>query len=97
VAGANRFYSRLTGSSGLILPNGVLGSSAAAGATGGQLPLKDGTMTTAFIEYAATRSLSLKLNVNNVLDEVMVMGAQNWGAVDPSQPRTFSLIGTYKF
>ncbi|MBL9208720.1 MAG: hypothetical protein JNN01_26790, partial [Opitutaceae bacterium] len=92
--GANRFRKRLTGASQLVLPSGQAGSSLLPG---GQYYLKDGTMTTAFVEFNATRRLSLRLNVNNVFDEVMVVGAQHWAAIDPSQPRTFSVIVTYRY
>ena len=34
-------------------------------------------MTTAFVEYQLNRRWQLKLNVNNVLDEVFVVGAQH--------------------
>ena len=60
-------------------------------------PHLDGTMTTGFIEYQLNRRWHLKLNVNNVLDETFIVGAQHAAAIDPSQPRTFSLIATLRF
>ena len=93
--GANRIHDRLTGGSQLILPSGVAAS--AVPGSSASLRLKDGTMTTGFVEYQASRRWNLKLNVNNVLDETFVVGAQNAVAIDPSQPRTFSLIATVKF
>jgi outer membrane receptor for monomeric catechols len=54
-------------------------------------------MTTGFVEYQLNRRWQLKLNVNNVLDESFIVGAQHAAAIDASQPRTFSLIATVKF
>ena len=54
-------------------------------------------MTTGFVEYQLNRRWQLKLNVNNFLDETFIVGAQNAVAIDPSQPRTFSLIATVRF
>jgi iron complex outermembrane receptor protein len=92
--GANRFNDRITSASSMVLPTGALASTLYPG---GQIPLKDAIMTTAFVEYQLNRRWQLKLNVNNVLDEVMVMGAQHAAGIDPSQPRTFSLIATVRF
>jgi outer membrane receptor for ferric coprogen and ferric-rhodotorulic acid len=94
-AGANRIHDRITSGTSMILPNGVT-ASAVPGASGG-IKLKDGTMTTAFVEYQVNRRWQLKLNVNNVLDETFIVGAQHTTAIDPSQPRTFSLIATVRF
>ena len=93
--GANRIMDRLTGGSQLILPSGVAAS--AVPGSSASLRLKDGTMTTGFVEYQLSRRWQLKLNVNNVLDETFVVGAQHAAAIDPSQPRTFSLIATLRF
>lgn len=93
--GANRIHDRLTGGGQMILPNGVTAS--AVPGSSASIRLKDGTMTTAFVEFAATRRWNVKLNVNNVLDETFVVGAQHAAAIDPSQPRTFSLIATVRF
>jgi outer membrane receptor for ferric coprogen and ferric-rhodotorulic acid len=93
--GANRFFDRITSASSMILPNGVLASTVPGASS--SIRLKDGTMTTAFVEYQLNRQWHFKLNVNNVLDEVFVVGAQHTAAIDPSQPRTFSLIATVKF
>jgi outer membrane receptor for ferric coprogen and ferric-rhodotorulic acid len=92
--GANRFNDRITSGSSMVLPNGRLASTLYPG---GQIPLQDAVMTTGFVEYQLNRRWHLKLNVNNVLDEVMVMGAQHAAGIDPSQPRTFSLIATVRF
>ena len=93
--GANRIMDRLTGGSQLILPNGqaasaVVGSSAS-------IRLKDGTMTTAFVDYQLNRRWNFKLNVNNVLNETFIVGAQHAAAIDPSPPRTFSGVATWRF
>ena len=93
--GANRIMDRLTGGSQLILPNGqaasaVVGSSAS-------IRLKDGTMTTAFVDYQLSRRWNFKLNVNNVLNETFIVGAQHAAAIDPSPPRTFSGVATWRF
>lgn len=93
--GANRFRDRITAASQMILPNGVTASTVPG--SSGAIRLKDGTMTTAFVEYQLNRRWHFKLNVNNVLDEVFVVGAQHAAAIDPSQPRTFSLIATVRF
>jgi iron complex outermembrane recepter protein len=94
-AGANRIMDRLTGGSQLILPTGQAAS--AVPGSSASIRLKDGTMTTGFIEYQLSRRWQFKLNVNNLLDETFIVGAQNAVAIDPSQPRTFSLIATLKF
>ena len=93
--GANRILDRLTGGSQLILPTGQAAS--AVPGSSASLRLKDGTMTTGFVEYQLNRRWHFKLNVNNVLDETFVVGAQHAAAIDPSQPRTFSLIATVRF
>jgi outer membrane receptor for ferric coprogen and ferric-rhodotorulic acid len=93
--GANRIMDRLTGGTQIILPTGQAAS--AVPGSSASLRLKDGTMTTAFLEYQFNRRWQLKLNVNNVLDETFVIGAQHAAAIDPSQPRTVSLIATVKF
>ena len=93
--GANRFRDRLTSATSMILANGVTASSVPGASS--SIRLKDGTMTTAFIEYQLNRRWQFKLNVNNVLDEVFVVGAQHTTAIDPSQPRTFSLIATVRW
>jgi outer membrane receptor for monomeric catechols len=54
-------------------------------------------MTTAFVEYQLSRRWHFKLNVNNLLDQTFIVGAQNAVAIDPSQPRTWSLIATVRF
>ena len=74
----------------LVLPSGVAAS--AVPGSSSRLRLKDGTMTTAFVEYQLNRRWNLKLNVNNLLDETFIVGAQHAAAIDPSQPRTFSLM-----
>ena len=93
--GANRIHDRLTGGGQLILPTGQAAS--AVPGSSASLRLKDGTMTTAFVEYQLNRRWHFKLNVNNLLDETFVVGAQHAAAIDPSQPRTFSLITTVRF
>jgi iron complex outermembrane recepter protein len=93
--GANRIHDRLTGGGQLILPTGQAAS--AVPGSSSSLRLKDGTMTTGFIEYQLNRRWHLKVNVNNVLDETFIVGAQHAAAIDPSQPRTVSLIATVRF
>jgi outer membrane receptor for ferric coprogen and ferric-rhodotorulic acid len=93
--GANRIMDRLTGGSQLILPSGQAAS--AVPGSSNSIRLKDGTMTTGFIEYQLSRRWHFKLNVNNLLDETFIVGAQHAAAIDPSQPRTVSLIATVKF
>jgi outer membrane receptor for ferric coprogen and ferric-rhodotorulic acid len=93
--GANRIHDRLTGGGQLILPTGQTAS--AVPGSSASIRLKDGTMTTAFVEYQLSRRWQLKLNVNNVLDEAFIVGAQHAASIDPSQPRTFSIIATVRF
>lgn len=93
--GANRIMDRLTGGGQMILPTGQTAS--AVPGSSASIRLKDGTMTTGFVEYQLNRRWHFKLNVNNVLDETFVVGAQHAAAIDPSQPRTFSLIATLRF
>ena len=93
--GANRIMDRLTGGGQLILPTGQAAS--AVPGSSASIRLKDGTMTTGFVEYQINRRWQVKVNVNNILDETFVVGAQHAAAIDPSQPRTFSLIATVRF
>ncbi len=93
--GANRIMDRLTGGGQLILPTGQAAS--AVPGSSASIRLKDGTMTTGFVEYQINRQWQVKVNVNNILDETFVVGAQHAAAIDPSQPRTFSLIATVRF
>lgn len=61
------------------------------------IDVADGLLVNAFASYTVNRHWSLRLNVENVLDEVFPAGMQNAWLVDPSQPRTVSVTTTYKF
>ncbi len=61
------------------------------------LKLKDGTMATLFIDYRVTKKITVKLTVNNVLDELFAVGYQNAATIDPSLPRNFQLAAIYRF
>ena len=61
------------------------------------LRLKDGTNAQVFVDYYVTKNLTLKLSVNNVLDEFFAVGYQSANVVDPIFPRTVSLFVKYHF
>jgi len=92
--GANRIHARLLG-------NGTSAANAAIVFPDGQfrpfIQLKDGTMTMGFINYTVSKRWMLRLNVNNLLDEKMILGAQNPVAIDPSPPRTFIFSAVLRF
>lgn len=50
-----------------------------------------------FASYPINKKWIVRANIDNVLDEDYVLGAQNAYFVDPSLPRTYSMSVTYKF
>jgi len=59
--------------------------------------LKAGTLVNLFVSYKVNRNWILRVDCNNVLDEVFPLGAQGVGLVDAVDPRTFSFQATYKY
>ena len=56
-----------------------------------------GHLVNFFASYRLNAHWFFRLNVDNVLDDAYVLGAQNAYFVDPSMPRTYSVSATYKF
>lgn len=50
-----------------------------------------------FASYKLNKNWFFRANIDNLLDEDYVLGAQNAYFVDPSLPRTFSASANYKF
>lgn len=95
--GANRFFNRFTGGSTIRFADG---SAPAGNGTAGSVAairLKDGTGATLFIDYKATKKLTLKLTVNNLFDEFYAVGAQHAFSIDPSLPRNLMFSAYYRF
>ncbi len=95
--GANRFFNRYVSATNFRYENGT--TPAGNGTTGSTAVLKlaDGTGSTFFIDYKATKRLTFKVTVNNVLDEVYAVGAQHAFCIDPSVPRNWQLTAFYRF
>jgi iron complex outermembrane receptor protein len=56
-----------------------------------------GHLVNFFASYKLNHRWFFRANIDNVLDEAYVLGAQNAYFVDPSLPRTYSLSATYRF
>jgi len=96
--GAYRTYGRWSASN----PNFVLPDGNTPGTNGSPngarvIRLADGTMSSLFVDYKFNRHLTLKLTVNNVLDQRFDLGALNVFQPNPAIPRTFGMIATYRF
>jgi len=61
------------------------------------IDVKDGTLVNFFANYVINKHWSVRVNVENVLDETFPAGMQAAWLVDPSNPRTFAFSSTYKF
>lgn len=100
--GANRFFDRYASGGTVASPNFRLpdGSALPTNGSPGAVPIikvKDGTMSSAFIDYRATKQLSFKLTCNNLFDQFFAVGYQHAFCIDPSLPRNFQLSAYYKF
>lgn len=62
----------------------------------GVLKAEAGTMVDAFVSYAVTRHLSLRVACDNLLNQAYVYGAQSALQVDPSPPRTWYFSGSLR-
>jgi len=60
------------------------------------IKLDEATEYNLFVTYTKN-NWSLRLNVENLTDEIYPISAQAAWLVDPSQPRTISLMSTYRF
>lgn len=87
--GANLTTGRGVNATGITFPTGQPAPS--------RIAVKDGVMTTAFVNYTHNKHLSFSLSVVNVLDENYAYGWQAANLADPAPPRSFSLTGTYRF
>jgi outer membrane receptor protein involved in Fe transport len=56
-----------------------------------------GHLVNFFASYKLNNRWFFRANIDNVLDEAYVLGAQNAYFVDPSLPRTYSASVTYRF
>lgn len=56
-----------------------------------------GDLVNLFGTYRINEHISLRANIDNLLDEAYALGAQNSYFVDPSPPRTISVSATYRF
>jgi len=63
----------------------------------GELKLATGTLLNAFATYQINRHMTFTLAVDNILNEVYVTGEQSAVLANPSPPRTYQIIGLYKF
>jgi iron complex outermembrane receptor protein len=80
-----------TNPNGIVLPaNGTPGVAPAA-------YIRAGTMSQVWISYTPNRTWAFQLHCNNVLDQRYAVGHQHAAAIDPSTPRTFQLVSTFKF
>jgi outer membrane receptor for ferric coprogen and ferric-rhodotorulic acid len=96
--GAYRTYGRwASASTAFILPDGT--SPATNGSPNGArvMRLKDGTMTSMFIDYRFNEHLLFKFTVNNLFDERFALGSLNVFQPNPTPPRTFGMVATYRF
>ncbi len=73
---------------------GLLGVTVPAG---GVLKMKTGSLLNAFVEYSWTKHWLFRIGCNNILDESYPVGAQTAYYVDPSTPRLFNFLVSYKF
>jgi outer membrane receptor protein involved in Fe transport len=62
-----------------------------------RIPLKDAPLVNTFANYRFNDHVSVNLNVANVFDESFVLAAVTASQVAPTQPRTITLSGVYKF
>jgi outer membrane receptor for ferric coprogen and ferric-rhodotorulic acid len=67
------------------------------GVTPGPIVLESVWNATMFVSYQYNKHWMFRLNVENVLDKAYALGAQTPLFVDPSPPRTFQLVTSYKF
>jgi iron complex outermembrane receptor protein len=86
--GASTIIGRLVGSGGIVFPVGQTAPT--------NFELESDVLANVFATYTR-KNWTFRLNVENLLDKVMPMGAQAAWVVDPSLPRTVSLATTYRF
>lgn len=95
--GANRFYGRwINANNNYVFADGTRPATNGSPGALQVMRLKDGTMSTLFIDYKASKRLIFKLTVNNLLDELFAVGAQHAFCIDPSLPRNYQLSVAYK-
>jgi iron complex outermembrane receptor protein len=96
--GGGAWYStgRVTASGTYIYPNGQNFEPGMLGADGNK-SVADGGQARAFVEYRANRNWTVRVDVDNLFDELTMVGSQAAFIVDVSSPRTVSCRATYKF
>ena len=96
--GAGAWYAkgRTTTAGTFINPNGT-NIEPGLPAADGIKAIADGGQARAFVEYRPRRAWKVRLDVDNLLDELTVMGAQRAGNIDVSVPRTFTGTVVYRF
>lgn len=67
------------------------------GVTPAPIVLESVWNATLFASYQYGKHWNFRLNVENVLDKAFALGAQSPFFVDPSPPRTFQVVTSYKF
>lgn len=87
---------RVVASGTFIYPNGQNFEPSLQANDGGK-SVADGGQARAFVEYRADRNWTVRVDVDNLFNELTMVGAQSAGVVDVSPPRTFSFAASYKF
>jgi iron complex outermembrane recepter protein len=94
--GGGAWYStgRVTAAGTFIYPNGQNFEPGMLGNDGNK-SVADGGQARAFVEYRASRTL--RADIDNLFDELTMVGSQAAFIVDVSPPRTVSFRATYRF
>lgn len=87
--GASRVSGRLVNSAGITFPVGVTKPSF--------IEVAPATLMNLFADYNVNKNLSLRLQIDNVLDKVYAVGINAAYLIDPSLPRSFTFSAKYKF
>ncbi|MEO6004849.1 MAG: TonB-dependent receptor [Opitutus sp.] len=87
--GVSRVDGRLVNSAGITFPVGVTKPSF--------IEVAPATLMNLFADYRVNKNVSLRLQVDNVLDKVYAVGINAAYLIDPSLPRTFTFSAKYKF
>jgi iron complex outermembrane receptor protein len=87
--GASRVIGRVVSSAGITFPVGMTKPAF--------IEVAPATLANLFADYNVSKNLSVRLQVDNVLDKVYAVGINAAYLIDPSLPRTFTLSAKYKF
>jgi hypothetical protein len=88
-AAATGFFDRYTAATQIRLADGTIFP--------GLIQLKEKVWTNVFVQYRASRNLSVTVVLENVLDVLYARGATHAGGIDISEPRNVTLKATYRF